>query len=119
MQREVCTAAVQADPTATPVGGVDHYELSRSLAETAFGSNPPVAALASGTVFADGLTGGPHIAQLGGPLLLTDPDRLPAPVQTYLSDNATSIAELVVYGGPAAISEHVVEDAQRAISGTT
>lgn len=111
--------AIQADPTAAPVGGSNQYEVARNLANQVFGPSPQHAALASGTVFADGLTGGPHIARRGGPLLLTDPVSLSSPTGEYLLNHAPPVDTLWVYGGSAAISHGAVMDARRAISGVS
>lgn len=109
--------AIAADPGATPVGGADPYEVSVNLANTAFAPNPGWVSMASGTVYADGLTGGPHSAIFDAPLLLTDPNGLPPVVEQYLRTHAGTIIGLFVYGGPAAISDPVVDTAQRASSG--
>jgi hypothetical protein len=97
-----------ADPSATKITGTDVYDTARLLAERYF-SSPRNAAVASGTVFADALAGGAHIGRLGGPLLLSEPTRLPAPVANYLSANRDSIDNTTIYGGSGALSTSVQE----------
>ena len=50
--------------------------------------------------FPDGLTGGAHIGKLAGPLLLSDPNALPAVVNTYLVGINSTITGAFIYGGP-------------------
>jgi putative cell wall-binding protein len=66
--------------------------------------------VASGTTFADALTGAAYVANVQQPLLLTDPNTLPDPVGEYFNgmDKQAGIAYIDVFGGPKAISDHVV-----------
>lgn len=110
----VGNAAVAADRSATPVVGSDASETSRRAAET-FYSGPTAVALASSATFPDGLAGGAHAARVRAVLLLTPPSALPSTIADYLTANRTSIARGWLYGGPAAVSEAVRADAERAI----
>jgi len=107
--------AAAADPSATPVVGVDRYDTSAKVARRFF-NLPSLVGLASGVGFLDSLSGGAHIALRGGPLLLVLPSELPGPVQTYLSDNRDAIAGGFLYGGPVAVNENVRLAAQAAIT---
>ncbi|MBK9180828.1 MAG: cell wall-binding repeat-containing protein [Acidimicrobiales bacterium] len=117
--------ASKADPTATPVVGVDRYDTSVKVALTFFsGLTPPFpgprfVGLASGLAFPDGLAGGAHIARTPrfGPLLLTDPTALPQVVKDYLVTRSTNLVGGFVYGGTAAVSDTVLTEANTAIRG--
>src|SRR5207244_2137734 len=104
-----------ADRSATPVVGIDRYDTSAKVARRFF-TQPSLVGLASGVTFLDSLSGGAHIALRGGPLLLVRPGELPAPVQTYLSDNRDSLSGGFLYGGPVAVDENVRLAAQGAIT---
>ncbi|HUG82929.1 MAG TPA: cell wall-binding repeat-containing protein [Euzebya sp.] len=64
-----------------------------------------VAVLARSDDFADALAGVPLAAVVGGPLLLTHQDLLPQLVRTEL--DRLGVGEVILLGGPAAISEDV------------
>ncbi|MBK9180855.1 MAG: cell wall-binding repeat-containing protein [Acidimicrobiales bacterium] len=100
-------ASRAAGNTASPVVGVDRFETSVKAAQQFF-SSPTVLGVASGLAFPDALTGGAHIAKLGGPLVLTRPEALPASVNTYVVANAGTLTNAYVYGGTAAVSAAVV-----------
>ena len=72
-----------------------------------FFTSVTVAGVASGEVFPDALSGGSHIAALGGPLLLTQPNALPATVQAWFAANGGSITTVFLYGGPATVADAV------------
>ena len=66
------------------LGGVDRYDTS-ALVSQEFPEDVPVAFLSTGLNFADAMTGGGLAGHLGGPLLLTRPDRLPDSVRDELT----------------------------------
>jgi hypothetical protein len=87
------------------------------VAQTFFPS-PTVAAVAYGLNFPDGLSGGAHIGAKGGPLLLVDTNMpVATTVRNYLTTEAGSIAAGYVYGGTTVISDPVMGDVAKAISG--
>lgn len=110
--------ATGADPSAQSISGADKYDTARKLAETYF-PDPTVIAVASGTVFADALSGGAHIGKLGGPLLLSEPTSVPMPVRTLLADHVPTISSAYLYGGPAALNVHVEDVVQNTVRGAT
>lgn len=117
-QVAVGSLAAAAAPTAAPIVGADQYETSRLVATQYFpGVN--IIGVASGTVFPDGLTGGAHIARLGGPLVLVDPGVLPAPTNTYLLANNATITSGSLYGGPVAAVANVSLAARHSMTGLT
>jgi len=108
--------AFAAYPAATPIVGADRYETSVKVAEQFFSASTMVG-IASGEVFPDALTGGPHIGAKGGPLLLVQLGGVPGSVAAYLSSNAASISAAFAYGGTAVIADSTLSDAQLTISG--
>jgi len=115
MKFAVGGAAASADPGATRIAGQNRYETAQLVAERFFPS-PSVAAVASGTSFADALSGGAHALKVGAPLLLTAPTALPSSTQGYLSARKASIARGVIYGGSAAVSSGVANSIAIAIT---
>lgn len=91
---------------AVTLAGADRYETATKVAEHFF-SNPPIVGVASGTVFPDALSGGAHIARLGGPMLLTPPDGLAAVTASWLRGQRTTVRTVYVYGGTAAVASGV------------
>src|SRR5690606_13499956 len=69
-----------------------------------------IAFVASGTTFADALSGGAAAAAWGGPLLLTRPGALPT--ATRLSLAGLRPDAIVVLGGASAVSDTVVQELQ-------
>ncbi|GIW19725.1 MAG: hypothetical protein KatS3mg065_0021 [Chloroflexota bacterium] len=115
--RPVLAAAVPEpshEVTSERLGGTDRYGTSVAIsARTVPEGGVPVVYLASGAGFADALAAGPAAARSGGALLLTRPDRLPANVATELVRLAPG--RVVVAGGPAAVSEAVVDEVRAAL----
>ncbi len=99
--------ATTAVPTAQSISGVDRYDTAVKVAQKFF-TSPTTVGLASGVNFPDGLTGGAHIGRLGGPLVLTDPNALPAFTSAYLTSVAATVTSAFVYGGTNAISTNTV-----------
>lgn len=100
------TTAATATPGDLAIQAADAASLSVAVAEALAPING-VAAVASAVNFPDSLAGGPHIAGHGGPLLLTDPQRLSEPVGQALFMASERLREVVVYGGTAAVSPAV------------
>jgi hypothetical protein len=101
-------------PAATALVGANAAETSVKVAQRFF-PTPWAVGIANNAAFADGLAGGAHVPELGGPLLLTDPDRLVPSVQDYLS-SAKSIPIAFLYGGSAALRPAVADAVAAAIS---
>jgi putative cell wall-binding protein len=102
--------AAAADPAATAVAGADRYATAAAVARQFF-SFPATVGLATGLAFPDALAAGPRLAALGVPLLLTGPGTLSSATSAYLGASAHTIERLEVYGGPAALSDSVVQQA--------
>ncbi len=91
----------------TRTAGADRYETSVRISEGAFSPGVPVVYLASGASWADALSAAPAAAHRGGPLLLTSANDVPAPVLSELA--RLEPGEIVIAGGPAVVSNAVVD----------
>ncbi len=89
-------------PEANPIMGGDRIETAVMVAEQFF-TDPPAVGVAVSTKFPDALTGGAHIARLGGPMLLTPPTSMDDSLAAYLCANEVSVVDTVLYGGEAVI----------------
>lgn len=113
------SAAVEArlaDLTDGPVErveGEDRYATAAAVSRRQFPDGADTCLVATGTSFADALAGGPRAAtaEAGGgrgvPLLLTRPDALPASTREELV--RLGVQNVLVLGGPAAVSDAVVD----------
>lgn len=106
--------AAAADPAATSLAGEDRYGTALLVAEEFF-PDPVAVGLATGTGFADALSGVAHIGRRHGPMLLSDPVTLTPSVRDHLRANADTIEAVFLYGGPAALSPEVEEAALDAL----
>ncbi|GGK56020.1 cell wall-binding repeat-containing protein [Ornithinimicrobium pekingense] len=88
------------------VTGDNRYEVSANVA--AMNGKAPVAVVASGTTFADGLAGGSVAGAQVSPLLLTRPGSAPGPVLAALRDTVRP-SQIYVLGGPNAVSDTVID----------
>jgi putative cell wall-binding protein/V8-like Glu-specific endopeptidase len=99
-------AAAAADPSAIQDVGINRYETSVKVAKTFFAASTTFGA-ADGTRFPDALTGGVHIAHLGGPMLLVPPTApMAASPLTYLP--TLNLTSGWVYGGSPSVSPEVL-----------
>lgn len=88
------------------VAGHDRYATAALLAQR-FGAGVDRVVVATGATFADALAIGPVAARDGTPVLLVAPRHLPSSVARALERLAPR--EVVVVGGPAAVSDAVVD----------
>jgi putative cell wall-binding protein len=93
------------------IAGADRYATALALARR-YRPAASDTGVASGTSWADALTGARHAAALGWPLLLTGPGRLPYAVAAEVTDNRTGAT---VYGGGAAVNARAYDDVRRAL----
>ncbi len=107
--------AASADPTAIPIFGADRFATGTAVAQQFFAA-ATVAGVASGGAFPDALAAGAYMAAIGGPLLLTQPTMLSAPVATYLTETNAPITTADVFGGSAALSAAVQTSTSAALS---
>ena len=93
------------------VAGPDRYATAVAVSTRLFpGGGAPVVALASGALFPDALAVGPVAGRDGGAVLLTRPDAMPPVVEAELV--RLHPGRVVVAGGPAAVSETVIDRAR-------
>jgi putative cell wall-binding protein len=81
---------------------------------------PQTVGVATGTQFADALTGAAMLAAAHSPLLLTDPLRLPDGTATALHGFSQALAggSVELFGGPVAVSDAVEQQVATAVGGT-
>jgi len=102
----VVTAAGDLSFRVERLAGADRYETAAAVSRQFFSPGVPVAVIATGLDFPDGLAAGPAAARWGGPVLLTHPTGLPAATRTELA--RLRPGRIVVTGGTGAVSEAVL-----------
>ena len=101
------------------LSGHDRYDTSFKVASYFFGS-ANAAGLATGTNWADALSGGAEMGTLDGPLLLVNPlgkGALPDGAAAWLHQNAGQFTQLEIFGGNAAVPTGVDKTAGDLIAG--
>ena len=111
----VGATATTAYPGRRAVGGQEPVETAVAVATEWF-PTASVVGVARVDVFADALAGGAHIAQRGGPVLLSTSSSLSTPTGDYLRGVAGTVEDAVLYGGTAALSTTVADQVRDAIS---
>lgn len=91
--------------TANRIDGVDRFAVASRVATEGYPSGTDIVYVANGRNFPDGLVSAPAAARAGAPLLLTDPQSLPA--STIQAIQTLGASQIVVVGGPASVSEAV------------
>ena len=104
---------------ATRIFGLDRTETARKVADfgiAELGFATDHANLARGDQFPDALAGGAHAGEESkAPILLArDPTTLGASTKAFFTDHNATISSIDVLGGPAAISDAVVQEAKDA-----
>ena len=101
-------------------GGDDRWATAAALrvaaGERGGGGLDPLV-LASGTAFPDALGAGVLAARLGGGLLLVDPTDLDASPASAAALDGAAPDRVLVAGGPAAISDRVLDQVRSALAG--
>ncbi|HYF45111.1 MAG TPA: family 43 glycosylhydrolase, partial [Acidimicrobiales bacterium] len=95
--------------------GIDQYHRSALVSRNTFDPGVPVAYVATGRAFPDGLAGGAAGAANDGPLLFVKPDEITIDVRNEL--DRLDPKRIVVLGGTAAVSDAVF-NALKSYSGT-
>lgn len=108
--------AAAADPSATAIVGGDRYDTAVRVAARFFPDAESVAVV-SGFAFPDALAAGPLAAREAppAPLLLIDPNVVPAVVDDYLGARREQLQIAVVFGGIAVVPEPRLEEIEAAI----
>lgn len=91
--------------------GSSRFETSAEISKQNFEPGVEVAFIANGMGFPDALAGAPVAAKVGGPVLLSEAQSLPAAVQTELS--RLKPAKIIVLGGPGVVSVAVQQQLQQ------
>ncbi len=94
-------------PGAHRLAGADRFDTAIAISQR-FAPNVPVLYVATGLDFPDGLTAAAAAAHLGGPLLLTRPEALPAAVRAEIVRLAP--ARIVVAGGESVVGPGVYDE---------
>lgn len=120
--RVVSDAAAGALPGVTRIGGQDRYDTARLAGEYGFQvgyHDFSTVYVATGLDYADALALGPLAARRRACLVLSRPDHLPEPAYEFFVHHASSIDDIVLVGGRAALSPTVhgeaIESAQTII----
>lgn len=87
------------------VAGANRYATAASVSRQFFSPNVPVAVVATGWNFPDGLAAGPAADQLGGPVLFVTPTNIPSVTRTELV--RLKPQRIIVVGGTSVISSAV------------
>jgi putative cell wall-binding protein len=90
----------------TRIAGGDRFETAARLAEGNFAAGVPVLFVASGRTGPDALAAGAAAGRLGGPVLLVEPNRLPAAVASAIERLRPT--RIVAVGGTTSLSTQVV-----------
>jgi len=101
----------QVDESWTRYWGRTRYDTAVAVSKAGWNSAPAMV-LASGESFADSLVAAPLAARLGGPILLTRPDVLPAEIEAEIKRLAPG--RVVVVGGPLSVSDEAARAAAKA-----
>lgn len=102
-------AAVQVYATSGSVervAGANRFATAAQISATTFAPGVGVAYIATGRNFPDALAGVAAAGSVGGPILLTQPDRLPAETSAEL--NRLRPGRIVVLGGSGVVSDAVL-----------
>lgn len=112
-------AAAAGDPgfRIERLAGANRYESAVAISREFFGAGAPVALVASGEVFADGLAAGPAGDQLAGPVLFVKKDHVPAVTRAEVQRLRPS--RLLVLGGEATVDEATFAELAGLTSGVT
>lgn len=100
-------AYVPAPGDVSRLSGLNRYDTSRLVAQQ-FPPGADVSFVATGQAFPDALAGAAMAGRLSGPVVLTQPDRLPAATRSALTHLTPQ--RLVALGGAAAVSEEVYDE---------
>jgi putative cell wall-binding protein len=98
------------------VSGANRYATAARISANTFGRNVPVAYVATGTTFPDALSGVAAAGHGDGPVLLTQPNSVPAETAAELS--RLNPGRIVVLGGPNVVSDAVKDALGRYTAGS-
>jgi putative cell wall-binding protein len=113
---DIGDAAGKAYPSGTLLAGGDRFATSALVAEKFFAA-PTVVGVATGWNFPDALSGAGAMGIMGGPVLLSDPIVLPSADALYLTNQASTITQAYLFGGPASLSAGIATTVSNQING--
>jgi len=113
---DIGDGAGKAYPSGILVSGGDRFATSALVAEKFF-TNPTVVGVATGWNFPDALAGAGAMGVKGGPVLLSDPVVLPSADALYLTNQASSITQALLFGGRASLSDAIARTVSNQING--
>jgi putative cell wall-binding protein len=90
-------------PNISRIDGKNRFEVSANVASRMPKSSSVI--VTNGLVFADALSIAPYAAENGFPILLTEKDKLPAPITSFT--NSGNVVQSIIVGGPGSVSEGV------------
>ncbi|MGD8169130.1 cell wall-binding repeat-containing protein [Herbiconiux sp. P16] len=105
---EGVVAELRTMGTTTRIDGADRYVVSAAISAGAFPPGVPTVYVASGTAFADALSGGAAAIANAGPMLLVTADSIPSPIADEL--NRLRPRRIVVLGGTASVSDATMDE---------
>jgi type VII secretion-associated serine protease mycosin len=97
--------------TVTRLAGGDRYATAAAISASTFSAGASVVYVATGSGFPDALTAGAAAARIGAPILLVEPNMVPAPTASELT--RLNPDEIVVMGGSSVVSDAVVQQLDR------
>lgn len=96
------------DVTPARVAGADRYETAAQLATLTFPAGVDTAVVATGADYPDALAGASLTGAADAPLLLVEPDRVPAVTASTLTD--LGVENIYLLGGPDAVTREVEDE---------
>lgn len=113
-----CAAAGLTTDAVERLAGVDRYETAVLIAER-MGVTPGAGvSLVAGTAFPDAASASAFSGMRGMPILLTRKDVLSPVTAAYLAGHSAEVTSAVVVGGPAVVSQPVVDTLKRTLAVT-
>lgn len=101
-------AAYATSGKVTRIAGADRYATAAAISASTFSPGVPVAYVATGKIFPDALSGVPAGGVGGGPVLLTDPAKLPGSTRAELT--RLNPGRIVILGSSAVVSSGVATE---------
>jgi putative cell wall-binding protein/Tol biopolymer transport system component len=98
----------------TRITAPDRFALSATASSMTFAADTTTVYVASGVAFPDALSGSPAATRRGGPVLLVQPNALPAAVAAEL--DRLRPTRIVVLGGTAAVSDGVLAELKKHVA---
>ncbi len=104
-----CAAAGLPASAAERIAGADRYETAVAIAERVGAAPGAGVSIVAGTAFPDAVSASSFSGTRMMPILLTRKDALAGPAAAYLARHSAEVTSAVVVGGPAVVSQPVVD----------